>query len=447
MLLRQAGTFLTLLTAFALCLPVAAQQPPADPYDPSQLKLEQFKEIYENQTITALPGIEDLKLGDLGTGDTPIGEIPGLKDLTLGQIPGFDPTEYGIPADGTSGICRNGICPTADWEDMTIEEAIDAGYLPEDLLTEPVSALPGLSEVTLGQIPGIDSVNLDQIPGLGSTLLSNIPLDCFFPQLTDHVNTDYGGFTEFATPPQRFKVGQEKTCGNIKIRHSRVDEAKGQGYFELYVWTPCGPGCYFWAGPFPWQTAIEESGGGNGWWLGPMGGYTTTDTKGGTVAPPPPPPKGKPAPVEKPKPVPTAGTKTQRIAATAKDQLNKFCTRNIEGTKNGRLGCAAAVNGIVQIATGKQVGGGLSTALMDAAMRNGSGTAISSSQAVAGDIVISPTVGDNTGHVGFCLSNGCTVIGSNSSNVGCYKQNFTLSSWLSYYQSKKGLAVKFYRVK
>lgn len=207
-----------------------------------------------------------------------------MKDLTLGQIPGFDPTEYGIPADGTSGICRNGICPTADWEDMTIEEAIDAGYLPEDLLTEPVSALPGLSEVTLGQIPGIDSVNLDQIPGLGSTLLSNIPLDCFFPQLTDHVNTDYGGFTEFATPPA-FQGRPGKNLRQHQNSPQPRGRSKGPGLLRAVCLDPCGPGCYFWAGPFPWQTAIEESGGGNGWWLGPMGGYTTTDTKGGTVAP------------------------------------------------------------------------------------------------------------------------------------------------------------------
>lgn len=397
--------------------------------------------------VGQLPGLERLRLDQVpGALEARIRDLPGLLQVRVGLVPGLAQSLVGCALDDDS-------CDIGAVARLTLSQAIARGLLPAEFQNLAIGSVEGLGNLVLGQIPGISGLAVGQVAGLVLKPLSQLGLDCWLPQYVDHVNYDYSGFTEFSLPEaNRFKVGQEEICnGSLKIRLDRVDEPTGQGFFSLYIRTPCGPFCWFWAGPLPWPTAREAS-----WWLGPRGGHSTLDTAGGglpptpgprPVVPPPQPPRPPGPPPPAPRPQPLYGSKQERIAATAKDQLGKFCTREIPGTQNGNYGCAAAVNGVVQIATGRQVGGGLSTAAMAAALRSKTGTEITQAQARAGDIVISPTVGRNVGHVGICLSTGCGAIGSNSSRAGCFVQNFTLGNWVSYYQNQKGLSVQFFRVK
>lgn len=116
-----------------------------------------------------------------------------------------------------------------------------------------------------------------------------------------------------------------------------------------------------------------------------------------------------------------------------------WSTANMAGTNGGRLACAGAVNEVVRRATGQPVGGGLSTASMYQALRSGRGTLVPLNQAPPGAIIISPTQGSNTGHVGIIGENG--LVYSNSSSRAAFSQNFTISSWVNYYQGQKGLPV------
>ncbi len=64
------------------------------------------------------------------------------------------------------------------------------------------------------------------------------------------------------------------------------------------------------------------------------------------------------------------------------------------------------------------------------------------------DIIISPTTGAVTGHVGIIMNDG--LIGSNNSagpNKGRFTQNYTMNSWMSYFRMKRKLSVYIYRKK
>ncbi len=138
----------------------------------------------------------------------------------------------------------------------------------------------------------------------------------------------------------------------------------------------------------------------------------------------------------------------QKILAQALAAVDSMYTGNIDNTKGGRLACAAAVNKIVELATGTQVGGGLSTAEMYKALQNNSayvqvpgGVA----NALPGDIIISPTSGGSTGHVGIIAAAGGQAIISNSSANRKVMQNFNSSSWDRTYGSRKNLPTYIYR--
>jgi len=59
-----------------------------------------------------------------------------------------------------------------------------------------------------------------------------------------------------------------------------------------------------------------------------------------------------------------------------------------------------------------------------------------------GVIVISATEGPNIGHTGICTE-GERVM-SNDSKTGKWQNNFSRASWVAYYKTKKGLAVKLF---
>jgi hypothetical protein len=385
-----------------------------------------------------LPGLDRTQLSALkGISQLAVGDFPGLKDTALQQLPSLQKA-LGLP--GITGT-----------ESLT--SLIQGGEVPKAVLDKAIGSIPGLGDTALGSIAGIQNIGLGSIPGLGLTPVAALNLNCFTPQFVGEVNYDRGGFTEFAIPAQRFMVGQEVQCGNLKIIHRSVDETTDHGKFALQVQI-CSPFGCIWSPDLPWPDAVV-----NRPWLGPAGNHSTSDADmaNGLVASIPKPfdptrvisavKPATPAKAEQPAGTATKGgtSKQTAIANTAQASIGKLSTVNIAGTQNGNVGCAAAVNEIAKQATGKPIGGGLSTAGMDAALRSGRGTAITAASAKAGDIVISPTSGAATGHVGICLSDGCKSIGSNSSPTGIFKQNFTLGSWNTTFQNK-GLPVKFYKL-
>jgi len=140
-------------------------------------------------------------------------------------------------------------------------------------------------------------------------------------------------------------------------------------------------------------------------------------------------------------------TTNQLIYAKALLHENKLSSSNAPGTQHGNLACAWAVNRVVKDALGQPVGGGLSTASMDVALRNGRGDRIQESDATAGSIIMSPTEWRNgrtvVGHVGILGEHG--LVYSNSSARALWVRNYTISTWRSRY-ANRGLDVKFYNV-
>ena len=456
---EQAAVSLPLLAFLCMWGPSAQAQAPTqiaarqENSDPTQALVQEIPGLLD-MNIKTLPGLERLTLGDITGGNaTLIKDFPGLKDLPLSSIPGINLSDLGISLGASKLSDITGLYRLNDptgLGTLSLQGAIDLGALPSASLDKAIGSIPGLGNISLGQIPGIDGLNLGSIPGLGLTALVKLPLTCFTPQLVDHVNLDNGGFTEFAAPAQRYPVGKEIECGGLKIKHTSVDEVAGKGKFEFYVPGPFGS----WIGGFPWPDAVE-----NQTWLGPLGNESTLDTgKKVSFANPVP----KPIDLQKahttkkgnstPKKDSQGQTgKQQSIADAAKGSVGKYSTHDDPRSANGNVGCALAVNHVVKEATGKEIGGEASTTAMDVALRKGAGTRISESQAKAGDVIISPTSYQDgnrvTGHVGVCLDDGCSSIGSNSSSSGgLFKQNFTIESWHSTFDAK-GLPVKIYQVK
>jgi hypothetical protein len=137
----------------------------------------------------------------------------------------------------------------------------------------------------------------------------------------------------------------------------------------------------------------------------------------------------------------------QKILAEALNSIGTLKTGAIPGTDAGNKACAAAVNKMIEAATGQPVGGGLSTAAMYSSLQNNSRFGLvpgGIGAALPGDIIISPTSGGNTGHVGIVATAGGGAIISNSSSRAQVEQNYTGSSWNSRYGGK-GLSTYIYR--
>lgn len=134
-----------------------------------------------------------------------------------------------------------------------------------------------------------------------------------------------------------------------------------------------------------------------------------------------------------------------KVGNGAKDNLG-MVSKDAPGTNHGRLACAWAVNRVVASTLGRPIGGGLSTANMVQVLK-ARHAKVSEQSAPPGAVIISPTEQTggraNIGHVGLLGTNG--NIFSNSSSQGRWEQNFSISSWKSYYGGK-GLTVQFYRL-
>jgi hypothetical protein len=131
-----------------------------------------------------------------------------------------------------------------------------------------------------------------------------------------------------------------------------------------------------------------------------------------------------------------------RVYSFVQSNVGRLSSRNVPGTNNGRLGCAWAVNEVVRQALGHPIGGGLSTADMHDALVRGRGREVQRGAASHGTVIISPTEGDNIGHVGILGDN--SLIYSNRSSDGIFSQNYDVNSWYARYQVAKRLEVLFY---
>ena len=110
------------------------------------------------------------------------------------------------------------------------------------------------------------------------------------------------------------------------------------------------------------------------------------------------------------------------------------------------LGCAESVNAIHKKVFGYEVGGGVSTSQLYKALVSHP-KFIAVDTPLEGDVIISPTGYGNgklsNGHTGIVGKAG--VIMSNDSATGLFKENYSLETWRSYYSSRGGYPVRFFR--
>jgi len=135
-----------------------------------------------------------------------------------------------------------------------------------------------------------------------------------------------------------------------------------------------------------------------------------------------------------------ASEKVYKSVMKNKDVLN---SKDVEDTGHGNYGCAWAVNEVVKQALGHPVGGGKSTYNMYRALKDGAGTLVGPEKISHGMVIISPTIGQNHGHVGLLGDN--QLVYSNSSKTGFFTQNYTVEKWRDHYV-KKGLKVFFFKL-
>lgn len=141
-----------------------------------------------------------------------------------------------------------------------------------------------------------------------------------------------------------------------------------------------------------------------------------------------------------------ASERAERLFAAAVAAVNMLVSRHVKGTNNGQLACAWAVNTLASQALGKPIGGNLATAAM-AKVLVAKHQELPENALVAGAIVISPTAGGVTGHVGIvgtpAVPVGKTKIYSNGSSRGVFLQNYTVESWHARFDPR-GLAIRYF---
>jgi len=112
------------------------------------------------------------------------------------------------------------------------------------------------------------------------------------------------------------------------------------------------------------------------------------------------------------------------------------------------LGCMQTVNNILKNCLGYEAGGGASTALgLKELEKNPNFKEVTTSQAQAGDLIISATGTGNGniahGHTGFLGENG--VIYSNNSITGLLSGHLTAKMWREYFYIKGGFPTRYFR--
>lgn len=132
------------------------------------------------------------------------------------------------------------------------------------------------------------------------------------------------------------------------------------------------------------------------------------------------------------------------------EKILNFCKQNIgrDFTEYDSLGCADTVNKILKEVLGYEAGGGPSTYRMyESLLTNKNFKKVTTLTAEPGDIILSPTGYGNgavsNGHVGFLGEDG--IIYSNNSNTSKLDSHLTASKWKSYYKTKGGFPVTYWR--
>ncbi|XHX78551.1 MAG: hypothetical protein RBJ76_01020 [Stenomitos frigidus ULC029] len=140
----------------------------------------------------------------------------------------------------------------------------------------------------------------------------------------------------------------------------------------------------------------------------------------------------------------TPGEINKRIYEEALKALKeRMSSCAVPGTDNGRNGCAWAVNQVLSRSGLSKIGSNpLYVPSVEEALKGGRGQRLSPSQAKAGDILIVDD-GVSRGHIGICLSDGCTRSISNSSS-NC---SFIWQSDGNFSESYAGVPRSIYRVK
>lgn len=113
------------------------------------------------------------------------------------------------------------------------------------------------------------------------------------------------------------------------------------------------------------------------------------------------------------------------------------------GPDGGNKACVWQVNQALKRAGLRPFGSDFTAAAYDQ-LRAGRGIPLSENELQPGDIIVSPTMGKNTGHIGIYMGNG--EIYSNSSARRDFLQNFTLSRWNRYYGGR-GLKTYYFRLR
>ncbi len=151
-----------------------------------------------------------------------------------------------------------------------------------------------------------------------------------------------------------------------------------------------------------------------------------------------------------------------RILASAKNNVGlKICTvmspADRVATNNGKVGCAFALSKIMNdanVPVGKILGTAEIKSYLAGDTRRFSLVSVNSlTSALPGDIVVSPTSGKSTGHVGIVETVGATRIISNHSGDGTsgdpaeIQSNHSGTGWLNNYTNKKGLSTYLFRAR
>lgn len=127
---------------------------------------------------------------------------------------------------------------------------------------------------------------------------------------------------------------------------------------------------------------------------------------------------------------------------------------NLSPNAPDELGCADAVNQVVERAIGRPIGGGVSTTKMYEALKWGSFPSpwwrfvkIREDQAQPGDIIISPTGYGNgrfPGHVGIVGVDGRIM--SNNSYTGQWEDNYSFKGWWERYRVGGHYPICYFRI-
>lgn len=146
-----------------------------------------------------------------------------------------------------------------------------------------------------------------------------------------------------------------------------------------------------------------------------------------------------PQPVTHPAQLPETPTSSVLLYEKAKSLLGT----QVVALGQAEFGCAVAVNAIYARTFGTPIGGGASTFMLYNALM-ASPEFVQISKPEKGAIIISPTgFGKYAhGHTGICGIHG---IMSNDSATGKWQQNYTFEGWITYFQTKGGFPVRYFK--